>query len=119
MKTEAQNVVQYSTCWTKGQHCTYVRSLHIAECIDQPGKVANPARGQLNRENEYSPVPVRALGFGLTRRGQPSRLASACSFSILRLNCDPTYRERFDMFPPDWGMLRKSRGAFRFFFKST
>ena len=23
-------------------------------------KVTNPARGQLNRENEYSPVPVRA-----------------------------------------------------------
>ena len=28
--------------------------------MDQPGKVANPARGQLNRENEYSPVCVRA-----------------------------------------------------------
>ena len=28
--------------------------------MDQPGKVANPARGQLNRENEYSPVPARA-----------------------------------------------------------
>ena len=27
---------------------------------DQPGTVANPVRGQLNRENEYSPVPVRA-----------------------------------------------------------
>ena len=27
--------------------------------MDQPGKVANPARGQLNRENEYSPVPIR------------------------------------------------------------
>ena len=27
---------------------------------DQPGKVANPARGQMNRENEYFPVPVRA-----------------------------------------------------------
>ena len=27
---------------------------------DQPGKVANPARGQLNRENEYFPVRVRA-----------------------------------------------------------
>ena len=27
---------------------------------DQPGKVANPARGQLNRENEYFFVPVRA-----------------------------------------------------------
>ena len=29
---------------------------------DQPGKVANPAFacGQLNREDEYFPVPVRA-----------------------------------------------------------
>ena len=27
---------------------------------DQPGKVASPARGQLNRENKYFPVPVRA-----------------------------------------------------------
>ena len=27
---------------------------------DQPGKVANPARGQLNRENECFPVLVRA-----------------------------------------------------------
>ena len=27
---------------------------------DQPGKVANPARGQLNRKNEYYPVPVLA-----------------------------------------------------------
>ena len=27
--------------------------------MDQPGKVASPARGQLNKENKYSPVPVR------------------------------------------------------------
>ena len=27
---------------------------------DQPGKVAHPGRGQLNRENEYFPVRVRA-----------------------------------------------------------
>ena len=27
---------------------------------DQPGKVAHPARGQLNRENVFFPVPVRA-----------------------------------------------------------
>ena len=27
-----------------------------SKSIDQPGKVANPARGQLNRENEYSGV---------------------------------------------------------------
>ena len=47
--------------------------------MDQPGKVANPARGQLNRENEYSPVPVLAWEFGLARRVQPSRPASACS----------------------------------------
>ena len=40
--------------------CMYVWSSHIAEYMDQPGKVANPARGQLNRENEHSPVPVRA-----------------------------------------------------------
>ena len=33
---------------------------HIKQSMDQPGKVANPARGQLNRENEYSPVSVRA-----------------------------------------------------------
>ena len=31
-----------------------------SKSMDQPGKVANPARGQLNRENEHSPVPVRA-----------------------------------------------------------
>ena len=27
---------------------------------DQPGKVVIPARGQLNRENEYFVVPVRS-----------------------------------------------------------
>ena len=41
-----------------------------SKSIDQPGKVANPARGQPNGENEYFPVRVRALelisrdGFG-------------------------------------------------------
>ena len=48
--------------------------------MDQPGVVANPAivSGQLDRENEYSPVPVRAWEFGLAKRVQPSRPASAC-----------------------------------------
>ena len=27
---------------------------------DEPGKIANFAGGQLNRENKYFPVPVRA-----------------------------------------------------------
>ena len=30
------------------------------QSVDQPGKVANPVRGQLNRENEHFPVPVHA-----------------------------------------------------------
>ena len=35
---------------------------HIQQSMYQPGKVASPARGQLNREDEYQyfPVPVRA-----------------------------------------------------------
>ena len=57
-----------------------------SKSMDQPGKVANPARGQLNRENEDSPVRVRAREFGLARRFRQSCPASACSFSILRLN---------------------------------
>ena len=40
--------------------------------MDQP-------RGQLNRENEYVPVRVRAREFGLARRVRQSRPASACS----------------------------------------
>ena len=42
--------------------CMYVWShiLYSNKSMDQPGKVPNPARGQLNRENEYSPVRVRA-----------------------------------------------------------
>ena len=59
--------------------------------IDQPGKVANPARGQLNRENEYFPVRVRARGFGLARRVGQARPASTCSSPYSRLNLVLTY----------------------------
>ena len=31
-----------------------------SKSMDQRGKVASPARGQLNRENGYFPVRVRA-----------------------------------------------------------
>ena len=34
--------------------------IHSSKSMDQLGKVANPARGQLNRENEYFLVPIRA-----------------------------------------------------------
>ena len=42
------------------QSSKYMYDHHIYQSMDQPGKVANPAHGQLNRENEYYPVPVRA-----------------------------------------------------------
>ena len=44
---------------------------HILQRMDQPGKVANPARGQLNRENEY--YPVTCVPENLVSRGGFSR----------------------------------------------
>ena len=45
--------------WMTGADCAviYVWSSYIpgSKSMDRPGKVADPARGQLNRENEYSP----------------------------------------------------------------
>ena len=66
----------------------YVRIVvtHIIVEYGQPGMLASVACSQLNRENEYSHVPVLIRDVGLTRRVQPSRPASACSFSVLRLN---------------------------------
>ena len=61
--------------------------------MDQSGKVANPARGQLdNRENEHSPVPVRTclrIWFRETGSAVPSRVSLL--ISILRLNLVLTY----------------------------
>ena len=59
--------------------CMYVWPSHIAS-IDQPGKVANPARGQLNRENNIplSPcVPENLItrdGFSRPVPRQPAHL---------------------------------------------
>ena len=46
---------------TKGE-CVYVCMYGhtYSKSMDQPGKVASPARGQLNRKNECFPVRVRA-----------------------------------------------------------
>ena len=63
----------------------------FSKSMDQPGKDANPARGQLNRKNKYFPFRVRAGEFGLARWVRQSRPASACSFSKLRLNLVLTY----------------------------
>ena len=48
--------------------------------------IANPARGQLNRENEYLHIPVCVIGFGLARQVSLSSPASPCSFSTPMLN---------------------------------
>ena len=50
------------------------------------------SHGQLNRENIFFPAPVCAREFGLARRVWPSRPASACSCSILRMNLELIYR---------------------------
>ena len=46
----------------------YVWSSH-SKGKDQPGKAANPARGQLNRENDFFHVPVRAPENLVSRHG--------------------------------------------------
>ena len=51
-----------------------------SKSMDQPGKVANSARGQLNRENEYFPVRVRTSLSSILER-IPAKL----SVRILRL----------------------------------
>ena len=55
--------------------------------MDQPGKVANPARGQLNRENGYFPVCSRSrlrIWSRETGSAVPSRVSLLVS--ILGLN---------------------------------
>ena len=78
---ELSRVVSVSWRFIHMHVCMYVCMYghHIQQEKDQPGKVANPARGQLNRENEYFPVPVRACEFGLARGVRQPRPASACS----------------------------------------
>ena len=39
---------------------THMYVVTHSKIMDQQGKVANPARGLLNRENKYVPVRVRA-----------------------------------------------------------
>ena len=59
--------------------------------MDQPGKVANPARGQLNREEKKNPCSSSCLGIGSreTSSAVPSRISLL--ISILRLNLVRTY----------------------------
>ena len=69
--------------------------------MDQPGKVANPARGQLNRENEYLRSHLR-IWSRETGLAVPSRVSLL--ISILRLNLVLTYG-----IPPEFrvGVVRR------------
>ncbi|CAN0464993.1 unnamed protein product, partial [Ascophyllum nodosum] len=58
---------------------------------DQLGKVANPARGQLNRKNEYFPLLVRSLRIWSRETGSAVLSRVSLLISILRLNLVLTY----------------------------
>ena len=66
--------------------------------MNQPVKVANPARGQLNRENRLFPCPRACLRIWSRETGSavPSRVSLL--ISILRLNLVLTYG-----IPPEFG----------------
>ena len=70
-----------------------VLSSHISKGKDQPGKAANPARGRLNKGNEYFPVCPRSR-LRIWSRETGSAVLSRVSLliSILRLNLVLTYR---------------------------
>ena len=62
-----------------------------SKSMDQPGKVANPARGQLNRENKIFPCSRSRLKIWSRETGSavPSRVSLL--ISILRLDLVLTY----------------------------
>ena len=68
--------------------------------MDQPGKVANPARGQLNRESEYSQFPyvpenlVSRGGFSRPVPRQPAHLHTQAESGACQYYRTVTYRER-------------------------
>ena len=74
--------------------CVYVCMVThtYSKSMDQPCKVANPARGQLNNKYFNIPCPRSHLRiWSLARRVRQSRPAPAVLISILRLNMVLTY----------------------------
>ena len=61
-----QITVNYSICtvlidgFLQQTSTVFIVCITYGKSMDQRGKVANPVRGQLNRENSYFPIPVRA-----------------------------------------------------------
>ena len=64
---------------------TFYGHTHIAR-MDQPGKVINPARGQLNKKKQYFPVRLRLKIWSReTGSAVPSRVSLLLSLLKLKL----------------------------------
>ena len=78
--------------------------------MDQQGEFANPARSQLNKENEYFLVCPRSLLRIWSHEIGSAGPASACSFYILRLNLvltrgiPPAFRSGVHSFIPPYAI---------------
>ena len=75
-----------------------------SKSMDQPGKVTSPARGQLNKKNEYFPVRVRARELGFARRvfgspvpRQPAHLHTQAEYGAY-LRDSPEFRGGVHLF---------------------
>ena len=77
-----------------------------SKSMDRPGRVTNPARDQLNRENEFYPCPSPRPRVWSRETGSavPSRVSLL--ISILRLNLVLTY----------YGIPPEFRGGVHFFY---
>ena len=62
-----------------------------SKSMDQPGKVANPARGQLNREEKENSCSRSCLGIWSRETGSAVPSHVSLLISILRLNLVRTY----------------------------
>ena len=58
--TITSTVVYYTRLYTVDYVYSSMYGHTYSKSMDQPGKVANPARVQLNRENNHFPVRARA-----------------------------------------------------------
>ena len=89
--------------------------------MGRPGKVANPARDQLDRENEHFPVRVRAWEFGLARcvgSAVPPRVSLVLSIRrlnvVLSYGIPPEFRDGIHLFmlnrrTPAWSRVTQLR----------
>ena len=85
--------------------------------------VANPIRGLLDRKRSENPclqssnVNIKQKQHAFDPLLLPSGNPFKCHEKVLHLQ-PMVPPKRFDIFSPDWGMLRRSIDAFRFFFEN-